>query len=594
MRKSFYSPVICAAAILLLNACAAEPKVAKPLVEADETVSFIDVEPVKGRMNVYTSMARGVKYNVDVTKKNIHKKVFQDTENKSAADIIAGILPKSNGESPLYDAARKLDFAVIYAVSHLSGNPELIKSNIYAKSAQGLALAAIKMHKDALFADRKIRELDRQIAAQQKQITLLNAKLARNGVLSEQDLEMKKGLEVAVLKLQQLRSYLQAGVAEFAALVKTDSKRLQVEGRHFYELEDFDKKNQLETFQNVALDNRTEFNVARAEVYNFNSQDVKRNAVNMYPETAALSLNGYDIKDPIYIDNLQKRAEKVAANLVAAVVAYEKAQKPEEKQPLKVKAFDELGVAVLVQVEIDYDMVRMADNDYTGAAAKVRELRKEVRETERRRNLNTAEKLDLLGKRQALHDQELLQSQVEAERAMALRGLYFHAGLSPFNAKLVQASVGGLEESLKASFNKDMIEMLARAEVKQKELKKQGNVWAKENNWLEVLIDEGGPKEELPIDIPNKPRGDFEPYAGEHYNKMKVMQLGSYRQRQNADVEWAMLQQLYPEFNQAKPKVESSVLNGKMIYRLILKSENGGFMEICNKLRADRIECILR
>ncbi len=594
MRKSFYSPVICAAAILLLNACAAEPKVAKPLVEADDTVSFIDVEPVKGRMNVYTSMARGVKYNVDVTKKNIHKKVFQDTENKSAADIIAGILPKSNGESPLYDAARKLDFAVIYAVSHLSGNQELIKSNIYAKSAQGLALAAIKMHKDALFADRKIRELDRQITAQQKQITLLNAKLARNGVLSEQDLEMKKGLEVAVLKLQQLRSYLQASVAEFAALVKADSKRLQVEGRHFYELEDFDKKNQLETFQNVALDNRSEFNVARAEVYNFNTQDVKRNAVNMYPETAALSLNGYDIKDPIYIDNLQKRAEKVAANLVAAVVAYEKAQKPEEKQPLKVKAFDELGVAVLVQVEIDYDMVRMADNDYTGAAAKVRELRKEVRETERHRNLNAAEKLDLLGKRQALHDQELLQSQVEAERAMALRGLYFHAGLSPFNAKLVQASVGGLEESLKASFNKDMIEMLARAEVKQKELKKQGNVWAKENNWLEVLIDEGGPKEEQPIDIPNKPRGDFEPYAGEQYNKLKVMQLGSYRQRQNADIEWAMLQQLYPEFNQAKPKVESSVLNGKMIYRLILKSENGGFMEICNKLRADRIECILR
>lgn len=594
MRKSFYSPVICAAAILLLNACAAEPKVAKPLVEADDTVSFIDVEPVKGRMNVYTSMARGVKYNVDVTKKNIHKKVFQDTENKSAADIIAGILPKSNGESPLYDAARKLDFAVIYAVSHLSGNQELIKSNIYAKSAQGLALAAIKMHKDALFADRKIRELDRQITAQQKQITLLNAKLARNGVLSEQDLEMKKGLEVAVLKLQQLRSYLQASVAEFAALVKADSKRLQVEGRHFYELEDFDKKNQLETFQNVGLDNRSEFNVARAEVYNFNTQDVKRNAVNMYPETAALSLNGYDIKDPIYIDNLQKRAEKVAANLVAAVVAYEKAQKPEEKQPLKVKAFDELGVAVLVQVEIDYDMVRMADNDYTGAAAKVRELRKEVRETERRRNLNAAEKLDLLGKRQALHDQELLQSQVEAERAMALRGLYFHAGLSPFNAKLVQASVGGLEESLKASFNKDMIEMLARAEVKQKELKKQGNVWAKENNWLEVLIDEGGPKEEQPIDIPNKPRGDFEPYAGEQYNKLKVMQLGSYRQRQNADIEWAMLQQLYPEFIQAKPKVESSVLNGKMIYRLILKSENGGFMEICNKLRADRIECILR
>lgn len=595
MRKYFYPLAVWGIIASLLSACAGEQKTAKPMVEADNTVSFVTVEPAKGRMNVYTSMARGVKYNVDVTKKNIHRKVYNDTENKPAEEILSGLVRvKSGAENPLYDVSRQLDFAVIYAISHLSGNQTYLNANLYAKSAQTLALAAIKMHKDALFADRKIRELDRQIIAQQKLIKALNAKLLRNGMLSDDDLEYKKGLEVAVLKLQQLRSYLQASVAEFAALVKIDAKKLQVEGRHFYELEDFDKKNQIETFQNAVLDNRSEFNIAREEIFGFNTQDVKRNEVNMYPETAALRLNGYDIKDPLYIDNLQKRAEKIALNLVKAVIAYQQAKKTEERQPLKAKAFDELGVAILVQAELDYDMVRMADDDYSGAVAKVRKLRQEVREAERRRNSKVSEKIEVLNLRQVLHEQELLESQVAAERAMALRALYFHAGLSPFNYKLIQASVSGIEESLKASFNKDMIEMLARAEVKQKELKKQGNVWAKENNWLEVLIDEGGAQEPAPIDIPNKPRGDFDPYVGDKYNKLKVMQLGSYRQRQNADIEWQMLQQLYPEFSQAKPKVESAALNGKTIYRLILKSENGGFLEICNRLRADRIECILR
>ncbi len=595
MRKYLFSSACCLSVILLLNACTSEKKTLKPIVTAEDTISFTSVEPAKGRLNVYTSMARGVKYNVDIASKNIHKKVFADTEGKTPAEIIKAAENVSAGaENPLYDAARRLDFAIIYAVSHLTGNTKYLNGNIYAKTAQNLALAAIKTHKDALFAGRKIRELDRQIATLQKQVKSLNAKLSRNGVLSEDDLTYKKGLEVAVLKLQQLRGYLQACIEEYAALVKADAKKVQVEGRHFYELEDFDKKNQLETFQNAALDNRSEFNIARREVYNFKTQDVKRDAVRQYPITAALNLNGYDIKDPLYVDNLQERAETIADNLVSAVTAYLKAEKPEQKQPLKAKAFNELGIAVLVQVELDYDMVLMADDDYNGAAAKVRELRKEIRDAERSRRMKTEDKINLLNKKQAFYEQELLESQVAAERALALRALYFHAGLSPFKYKLIQSNIPGIEESLKISFNKDMVEMLARAEVKQKEQKQQGNVWAKENNWLEVLIDEGGSKEDEPVNVPIKPRGDFDPYVGEQYNKLKIMQLGSYRQRQNADIEWQMLQQLYPDFINMKPEIENSVSGGKNLYRLILKSENGGFLEICNKLRADKIECILR
>lgn len=565
------------------------------MVTAEDTISFTSIEPAKGRLNVYTSMARGVKYNVDVAAKNIHKKVFDETSRKPADELIkdAGNF-QGGAENPLYNASRRLDYAILYAISHLTNDNSYINGNIYAKTAQNLALAAIKTHKDTLFAGRKIRELDRQISASQKQVESLNAKLSRNGVLNEDDLTYKKGLEVSLLKLRQLRGYLQAGIEEYAALIKADAQKVQVEGRHFYELEDFDKKNRLETFQNLALDSRSEFNIARQEVYNFKTQDVKRDAVQLYPITATLNLNGYDIKNPLYIDNLQERAEAIADNLAKAVTAYLKAEKTEQKQSLKAKAFNELGIAVLVQVELDYDMVRMADYDYNGAAAKVRELRKEIREIERRRRMKTADKIELMEKKQAFYEQELLESQVAAERALALRALYFHAGLSPFKHKLIRSDVSGIEENLKISFNKDMIEMLARAEVKQKEQKKQGNVWAKENNWLEILIDEGGPEEDEPVTVPVKTRGDFDPYIGEQYDKLKVMQLGSYRQRQNADTEWQMLQQLYPDFANMKPEVENSVSGGKNLYRLILKSETGGFLEICNKLRADKIECILR
>ena len=208
--------------------------------------------------------------------------------------------------------------------------------------------------------------------------------------------------------------------------------------------------------------------------------------------------------------------------------------------------------------------------------------------------MSGAEKVELLNRQIAFMETELRLSQIEAERAVALRGLYFHSGLNPFNKKLMQAKVSGIEESLKVSFNKDMIEMLARADVKQKAQEHPDNQWSKGDDWLEKLVDGQPEKKNTPINVPQKPAGDFDPYVGERYNKLKTMQLGSYRERKNADIEWSMLQELYPEFTAYKPRVESALLKGKKIYRLVIKSENGGFMEMCNKLRSDRIECILR
>lgn len=566
-----------------------------PKVEDGEPMQMAEIESATGKQNVYTSMARSVKYNVDIMANNIHKKVFYDDKNQSPKEIIRKVLNvKSGNENQLYDIVRVLDFSLIYAISNLSNNQTYVESNVFAKSAAQLAMAAIKSHKDALFAGKKLKEIERFMIKQNKELQALNQKLSRNGMLSESDLELKKGIEVGLYKLQRLKEFLTAGVDGYGNLSKVDMKKVSLEGRHFYELEDFDKQYTISHFQNAALNNRSEFNRMRDDGHPYDAQQVKQNAIRFYPEIEALELNGYNVKDSIYIENLEIRASKIADNLVEVVSAYKQAEKPEQKVPLLKAAYDQLGVAILAQVELDYDIVRMADLDFAAAQEQVKNQRKAIKVLERSHNLSANEKIELLNKKIEMMELELKESQISAERAVALRGLYFHAGLSPFNKKLMEAKISGIEESLKISFNKDMIEMLAKVESKQKVAEHKDNQWAKDENWLEKLVDEKPVEKEKPINIPQKPESDFDPYIEESYNKLKIMQLGSYRERQNADLEWKMLKELYPEFNNYQPEVDTSSFEGRKVYRLILKSKTGGFRDLCNQLRNDRVECLLR
>ena len=292
-----------------IGGCATEKETANPVGETAEVLPVVHVEPARGKLNVYTSMARAVKYNVDVTDKNIHKKIFSsETDANPKEEIRRAMNVKTGGENQLYDAVRVLDFAVVYAISNLSENKVYVDNNIYAKSAQQLAMAAIKGHKDALFAIRKIKEIDRLTAKENKELKRLNDKLSRNGMLSSEDLELKKGIEVALYKLGQLKAYLQSGIEAYGSLVKVEREKMQPEGRHFYELEDFDKRNALATFQHAAVNNRSEFNVMRDEGYRYSEKEVMQNAIRLYPASDPLVFNGYALKDALYVASLHMRA----------------------------------------------------------------------------------------------------------------------------------------------------------------------------------------------------------------------------------------------------------------------------------------------
>ena len=193
----------------------------------------------------------------------------------------------------------------------------------------------------------------------------------------------------------------------------------------------------------------------------------------------------------------------------------------------------------------------------------------------------------------SLLNMELQASQILAEKAVAIRAMYFYAGFNPFNAKLYDGKIKDISSNLKVGFNKDAVEMLSKVQAPQTPVRIEDNNWAKKENWLEELLENPNPKAEKPITLA-QPKGDFEPYRGEEFNKRTIMQLGSYRYKENADLDWKMLKELYPDLRKYSPVVEQANVRGKPMYRLIIQQENGGFMEMCNKLRADKVGCLLR
>lgn len=58
-------------------------------------------------MDVYVSMARAAKYNVDVASRNLNKKIFNQNPDLKPHDIIQNIMNFNVDDgNPLYDASR--------------------------------------------------------------------------------------------------------------------------------------------------------------------------------------------------------------------------------------------------------------------------------------------------------------------------------------------------------------------------------------------------------------------------------------------------------------------------------------------------------
>lgn len=138
-----------------------------------------------------------------------------------------------------------------------------------------------------------------------------------------------------------------------------------------------------------------------------------------------------------------------------------------------------MATAIMTQNEVAYNVVMRADLDDEAVNKRIAELKKTIAEGEKRYRPGVNQKIDLLEQKTALINLERQASQILAEKAMAIRALYFYAGFNPFTPKLTEAPVKDISGNLKVGFNKDVVEMLAK-KVPQSEtpLKTEKNDWA--------------------------------------------------------------------------------------------------------------------
>ncbi|MBE6458713.1 MAG: SPOR domain-containing protein [Alphaproteobacteria bacterium] len=573
-------------ALMALAACSVNKENKNSEMNADTLIFATNPESVKGKLDVYTTMARATKYNVDAASQGLAKKIYNQNPNLNPKEIINNIKNSDvNDQSRLFAASRVLEFAVIYAVANLEDNAQFIDNYLYGKSAQHLASAAIKVHQDAWFANRKLKEIARLVRTEKKKADELKNKMNRNGTLSSEDLKYKKSLDVALLKLGEFQQSFAMNMAEYEQLTKVLPKEIKLEGRRFYELEDFDENYNIEVFQEAAVRNRNEFAVAKEKIKNYSVGEIRHNVLREYPLTKRLDINGFEIEDDIYEQALYDKALSIADKLLNDVRELRQSKKGSEAWRVNQRmVFDDLSAAILIQVEVSYRLVEQADADYEANEREIAKVRNAIKKQEKIYRASADEKTSLLNDKISLIALEQKSAQVKAERAMALRNLYFNAGLSPFSKALMRGKINDITVSLREAFNRDLVEMLSSVtmQMKSRPVLEQ-NGWAKGDNWLEEVVKDG-----------YKYRNTRTPLKRGASQNARLAQLGAYRSYDSAMADWKKLSSRFDVLEKYKPKIEEAFVNGKKWYRLRVYGLSDELKIVCNQLIDSYFECLLQ
>lgn len=573
-------------AFVALTACSVDKSSKNNDIQTDTLVFASNPEPVKGKLDVYATMARVSKYNVDAATQNLSKKIYNQNPNLKPQEIIDNVKSSDvNDQSRLFAASRVLEFATIYAVANLENNSQFMENYLYNKSAQHLASAAIRVHQDAWFADRKLKETARMMRTEKKKSDDLKNKMNRDGSLNAEDLKYKKSLDVALMKLGEFQQSFAMNMAEYEQLAKVLPKEIRLEGRRFYELEDFDKNYTIEVFQEAAVRNRNEFALAKAKVKNYGVEEVRHNVLRDYPLTKRLDVNGFKIENDIYEQALYNKVMNITDKLMNDVRELQQSKAGSEVWRANQRmVFDDLAAAILAQVEVSYRLVEQADADYEANEREIAKVRKAVKKQEKAYRMTADEKISLLNDKISLMTLEQKSAQIKAERAMALRNLYFNAGLSPFSKTLLRGKINDVAVSLREAFNRHLTEMLSAVTMQMKArpmLEQTG--WAQGDNWLEEVV-----KEEA------KYRRKQSSSVFQAKKNARLAQLGSYENYNSATADWKNLSGRFEELNKYQPQIEEAVVDGRKWYRLRVYGAPAELSALCARLAGGNYECLLQ
>jgi len=479
----------------------------------------------------------------------------------------------------------------MYAAANLSGNQAYANHYFYESTGRHLALDAIKAHQDAWYAVRKEKELERWYRQEAKIVENLNKKEKKNTELTEAEYDYRKNQGVLLVKIEELINNLKLDVAEYANLVKLDPEELKIEGRRFYELENFDDEYSIEVFQESAVRNRKEFALAKEKMKRLPYSQVRRDISNRYPLVSRLDVNGLKVENEVYEQSLYDKAIKISRNLVKAVIEYKKTPAVDVIRETRLEeAFDELGAAVLTQVEVSYQLVLYADAQYESSIRAEKNLQKKLNQLAKNAGRGNEEKLAFLRAKIDMAELDKKQEQIKAERAVALRDLYFNAGLSPFTITLMKAPLDDISAELREAFNQDLVVMLSGAQAQLKELpvmEDLGAGWAKEPNWLENVVNARGVsaanvKNKSIVKSPLQARGS------------EILQLGSYIEKANAEADWVSLLRRFPELGNYNRKIEEVSIGGQPWYRLVVVGKQAQLLNLCENMKRAGADCLFR
>ena len=585
MKRQIICGMSAVIGVLLLTGCANEKKNLSTMLNTNDLVFNGTIESVPSKVGVYTAMSRAAKYHVDVSAQNMLKKVYNGAEDP--VKITKKILASGQTTDKLYNAARALDFANAYAISVIVSNPKYVENLLYAKSAQNLSVGAIKLHREAIFADKHIAKIDRMIKQQQKILDDLTKKMERNGTLNDPEMYYHKGLSVGINKLAEMRNQLDYVRTEYMELISSDNRKVKLEGKPFYELDDFDKRYKPEVFQDSAMTNRNEFALAKEELGTYNSAIARRQAFADYPPVARLDINGLEVEDFRYEEELFNKSERISLNLIEAIQNFERFP---VKMSSKQNIFDKLSALVMAQVELGHRLVEKSIFDYDANRYKIEDTKKIIKEMEKNPKLSGYEKVDLLNKRIELIAYEQNEAQYLSERAAAIRNLYFLAGLSPFDKTMLKGRIKDIETTLKQAFNKDVVTMLSSVNDSPN-WSDGGNTWARDENWLEDLVK----KENKPVKKATKTNVKTKLPSETVVKKGHTMlQLGAYTDMSNATADIEKIKNAVEELKKQDVFIEKASVDGVLYHRVLVKPEQSDMISICNKVIDAGFDCIAK
>ena len=181
----------------ILAACATEKKPLGTVLQTNDLVFTGNIESLPDKVNVYTAMARAAKYHADASAQNMFKNIYDGSQNPQ--QVAEKMFFAGQESDKLYNAARAMDFADMYAMSVLTDNQKYIENALYAKSAQNLSVAAIQLHREEIFAVRAIRQIDRMMTQQGKILQKLNDKADSSDGLTEPEINYRKDWKLRLI-----------------------------------------------------------------------------------------------------------------------------------------------------------------------------------------------------------------------------------------------------------------------------------------------------------------------------------------------------------------------------------------------------------